>query len=74
MKSKQKDSGKKAAFVGFLIASICFYVSAITGMNSKDGGYWIVNLCLGSSFLCLSMSCLSKGKNRDEDKDREKDR
>lgn len=59
-----KDENKeKIAFICFLIASICFYVSAVIGMISKDGSNWIVNMCLGSAFLCLSTTHLHKDKN-----------
>ena len=64
MKKEQKNNKEKIAFICFLIASICFYISAIIGIISKDGSNWVVNLCLGSAFLCLSTTHL----NKDEDK------
>ena len=54
MKKEQKNNKNKIAFVCFLIASICFYISAIIDIINKDGSNWAVNLCLGSTFLCLS--------------------
>lgn len=60
MKKKQKNNKEKVTFICFLIASICFYISAIIGIVSKDESNWVVNLCLGSAFLCLSTVYLSK--------------
>lgn len=60
---KEQNNKEKIAFICFLIASICFYISAIIGIISKDGSNWVVNLCLGSAFLCLSTTHLNKDKN-----------
>ena len=47
----------------FLIASICYYISSIALFFSKDNSSMAVtNLCLGSCFLCLSMSDIDKNK------------
>lgn len=51
MKSGYKE---KITFICFLIAAICFYLSAIIAIISKDGSPWVGKLCLGSAFLCLS--------------------
>lgn len=63
MKEEQKNNKEKITFICFLIASICFYISAIINIISKDGSNWVVNLCLGSAFLCLSTTHLNKDKN-----------
>lgn len=63
MKNKQKE---KIAFVCFLVASICYYVSAIIGIFSKDTGNWVVSLCLGSAFLCLSTTHLNKKEDKNK--------
>lgn len=60
MKKKQKE---KITFICYLVASICFYVSAIIGIITKEGSNWVVNLCLGSAFLCLSTTHLNKEKD-----------
>lgn len=57
-----KNNKDKIAFVCFLIASICFYISAIIGIFSKGESNWVANLCLGSAFLCLSTTHLNKDK------------
>ena len=48
----KKDKSEKISFICFLVASICFYISGIIGIISKDESNWVVNLCLGSAFLC----------------------
>lgn len=61
------EKREKISLVCYLIASICFYVGGIIGIFSKDGSNWIVNLCLGSAFLCLSTAHLNKiNKNKDK--------
>lgn len=57
MKKEQRD---KVAFICFLAASLCYFVSAIIGILTKDNSNWVVNLCLGSAFLCLSTTHLNK--------------
>jgi len=56
---KRKNSKIKNKW--FLMASICYYISSIAGFFSKDNNTMAVtNLCLGSCFLCLSMSDFDK--------------
>ena len=62
----KKVTKEKISFVCFLTASICFYISGIIGIISKDGSSWVVNLCLGSAFLCLSTTHLHKDKKDDK--------
>ena len=57
MKKEQKNKKVKTAF-------ICFYISAIIGIISKDDSNWVVNLCLGSCFLCLSTTHLNKDRDK----------
>lgn len=59
----KKDKREKTAFICFLVAAICYYISAIIGIFSKDDN-WVVNLCLGSVFLCISSTHLYKDKNK----------
>ncbi len=66
MKKEQENNKEKIAFICFLIASICFYITAIISIVSKDGNNWIVNLCLGSAFLCLSTTHLNKNEDKDK--------
>lgn len=41
----------------FLVASICYYISAVILFITKDNNHMAVtNLCLGSCFFCLSVS------------------
>lgn len=51
------------AFVCYIIASICFYISAIIGIFSKESGNWITNMCLGSAFLGLASTHFPKRNN-----------
>lgn len=60
----EKDKIERINFVCFLVASVCFYISGIIGIFSKDGSNWVVNLCLGSAFLCLSTTHLNKEKKK----------
>ncbi len=68
MKNEQKDNKEKITFICFLAASICFYISAIFCFISEtaDTTRGIVNLCLGSAFLCLSSTHLNKDKRNDK--------
>ena len=59
---KEQNSKEKITFICFLIASICFYISAAFCFmdEATDSGMGVVNLCLGSAFLCLSSTHLNK--------------
>lgn len=65
MRMKNKE---KIPFICFLIVSIFYYICALSGIISKDGSDWIVNLCLGSAFLCLAATYLHKNNNDKKDK------
>lgn len=56
----KKEQREKLAFICFLTASICYYISGIIGLFAKNNSNWIINLCLGSAFLCLSTTHLNK--------------
>lgn len=71
MKNKQKNK-EKITFICFLVASICFYISGIISIVSKDGSNGAVNICLGSAFLCLSTTHLNKEKNKRENENEKK--
>lgn len=62
----KKDKREKITFVCLMVASICFYISAILGFinETTDNTTGIVNLCLGSSFLCLSTTYLNKKEDK----------
>lgn len=65
MEHKPENNGAKndrLAFFGFLLASVCFYAAAVLAMCRKDGS-WAVNFCLGSAFLCLSLTHWGRGKS-----------
>lgn len=64
---KNQNKNDKIAFICFVVASICFFISALIGMISDDGSNWVVNMCLGSAFLCISSTYLNKDKS-DENK------
>lgn len=73
MEGKPEKNRNKTAFICSLAASICFYISAIIGIAVTDNSSWVVNLCLGSAFLCISTVYLNKYKTKDNDKDNDKD-
>ncbi len=54
-----KKKSDKVPFICFLAASICYYISGIIGIISKND-HWVINMCLGSAFLCLSTTYLNK--------------
>ncbi len=56
----KKKSGK-VAFICFLSASICYYIVGIIEIVSKED-HWVIFMCLGSAFLCLSTTYLNKNK------------
>lgn len=62
MKNKLRE--EKFNGICCLIASVSCYLSVIMGFTGADGGNGVVNLCLGSAFLCISFIHL----NRDKDK------
>lgn len=59
---------EKISFICFLVASICFYICALFCFMSEetDNSTGVINLCLGSSFLCLSTTHLNKIKSKGE--------
>lgn len=62
MKNKLRE--EKITRICYLLASVCFYLSAVLEFTGTDGGNGAVNLCLGSAFLCLS--CMHLSKDRDK--------
>lgn len=62
---KNKLHKEKMTGYCFLLISICYYLSAMMGFFGTDAGNEVVNLCLGSAFLCLSSAHLSKGGEKD---------
>lgn len=47
----------------FLVAAICYYISSIAYFLSKEStNMAVTNLCLGTCFLCLSMTDTNKDK------------
>ncbi len=56
------NKNDKINFWSFLVASICFYIIAVTKFIDKDTHTAVVFFCLGSAFLCLSATHLNKNK------------
>lgn len=54
------NKNDKICFVCFSIASVCFYIVGITGFLNKNSSTGVINLCLGTSFLCLASMHFSK--------------
>ena len=61
-----KMKKEKISFICYLIASICFYISAVLDIINKEDN-WVIGLCLGTVFLCLSSTHLSKDKGKDKE-------
>jgi cell division protein FtsW (lipid II flippase) len=53
---------EKISFIGFLTASIIYFIGSILNFIDKDNGTAIMFLCLGLSFLCLATTHLDKNK------------
>lgn len=62
----KNDKREKISFLCLLTASICFYISAIFCFMSEtaDSSTGVINLCLGSTFLCLSTTHINKKGNK----------
>lgn len=57
----------KITFILYMIASVCFFISAILGFIDKNS-MAVTNLCLGGCFLGLSSVYYKKHKKDKEDK------
>lgn len=59
---KEKE---KIAYYCYIVASICFYISAIIEFFSDEStGMAVTHLCLGSAFLCLATTQINKKKDK----------
>ncbi len=56
-----KKNNDKIARICFLVASICYFISAIIGFMDKEY-IAVTNFCLGACFLCLSSAHFNKDK------------
>lgn len=71
MKKGNDRKGNKIVFIIYILVSICFFISAISGFI--DGNNMAVTqLCLGACFLCLSS--VHYMKYRDENKENKGDK
>ncbi len=55
-KKMKKDRREKMSFVGFLTASILYFIGSVLNFTDKNTGAAVMFLCLGFSFLCLSIT------------------
>ncbi len=60
----------KITFILYIIASVCFFVSAILGFIDKSS-MAVTQFCLGACFLCLSSVHYEKYKKSKEKQDEE---
>lgn len=58
----KKDKTEKMSFIGFLTASICYFIGSILNFVDKNTDTAVLFLCLGFAFLCLSSTHLNKDK------------
>lgn len=58
---------QKICFICFLIAAICYFITALINFIDGDTSKAVVFLCLGSSFLCLSTVHWKKTGENDPD-------
>lgn len=61
----RKEKREKMSFIGFLTASILYFIGSILNFIDKNTSNAIMFLCLGFSFLCLTIAHLDNGKNKD---------
>lgn len=66
-----KEKKEKISFVGFLTASIIYFIGSILNFIDKHTDTAIMFLCLGSSFLCLATTHLDSDKNKDKNNKQE---
>lgn len=65
MKKEHKISSERVSFICFLIAAICYFISAAIAIAYKNGSGG-TNICLGCVFLCLALSYRSKDKSKED--------
>ncbi len=56
----KKEKREKISFIGFLTASIIYFIGSILNFIDKNVGTGTMFLCLGFSFLCLATTHLDK--------------
>lgn len=71
MKKEKNKKENKVVFLSYLVASICFFISAISGFIDRNN-MAVAQLCLGACFLCLSSVHYTKYK--DENKENKGDK
>lgn len=63
----KKWKKEKISFVGFLTASMCYFIGAVLNFIDKNTSTAVMFLCLGFSFLCLATTHLDKDENNKEE-------
>lgn len=63
----KNEKQERIGFICCLIASICFYISAILDMIKKDDN-WFIGLSLGSAFLAIGCGVYSEYKKKNNKK------
>ena len=56
----KKEKREKMSFIGFLTASIIYFIASILNFIDKNTGTAVMFLCLGFLFLCLATTHLDK--------------
>lgn len=62
----KKEKREKISFVGFLTASIIYFIGSILNFIDKNNGTAVMFLCLGFSFLCLAIAHLNKDESKEK--------
>ena len=60
----KKEKKEKISFIGFLTASIIYFIGSILNFIDKNIGTGTMFLCLGFSFLCLATTHLDKKEDK----------
>lgn len=67
----RKEKREKISFVGFLTASIIYFIGSVLNFIDKNTSTAVMFLCLGFSFLCLATTHLDKDKSKDKNNKQE---
>ena len=62
----KKEKREKISFVGFLTASIIYFIGSILNFIDKNNGTAVMFSCLGFSFLCLAITHLDKDEKNNK--------
>lgn len=72
MKEEKNKKENKIVFILYMVASMCFFISAILGFMDENN-MAVTQLCLGACFLCLSSVHYTKYKDENKENKEKKE-